>query len=101
MNSASCIFLAVPAFVDITAATPSLNIVYQIRLSSSNSAHRQLHRHRQMNLYKVLCELPGTVHKTHLILTGNIVALGLYDVPDADPTPGNDGLAVAKKYSVW
>ncbi|KAF1968449.1 hypothetical protein BU23DRAFT_572350 [Bimuria novae-zelandiae CBS 107.79] len=131
MKLAPCTLLTTSVLAAASTITPSLDTTYQIRLSSSNRAinntlvtvkdeapantspnamgtfstgnprypytFKFVHSH----LSKVLYELQGTVRKTHLVLTGNQVALGLYDIPiGTDPKPAEDELTASDKFWV-
>ncbi|KAJ4355840.1 uncharacterized protein N0V89_003861 [Didymosphaeria variabile] len=113
MKFTTSTFLTTAALVTarVCATSPSPDTVYQIRLSSSNSAindavvtvktespvntspnalgifstgeprNPYTFKFLSSSLGKFLYELQGTIRQTHLVLTGKEIALGLYDNP--------------------
>ncbi|KAJ4298206.1 hypothetical protein N0V90_006105 [Kalmusia sp. IMI 367209] len=132
MKFTTSTLLTTSALVAATVAAPSLDTVYQLRLSSKNTAinnalitvkdesapgttpnamgifstgeprNPYTFKFVGSSLSKLLYELQGTVRQTHLVLTGNQVALGLFDIAmGADPQPAEDELTASDKWWVW
>lgn len=132
MKLTTSTFFTTSALIAASAAAPSLETVYQLRLSSSNSAinnaiitvkdetsgsaapnamgvfstgeprNPYTFKFVGSSLSKALYKLQSTKVQKHLVLTGNQVAMGLYDIPiGADPQPAENELTASDKWFVY